>query len=195
MTVLQVLPPRQRAVLILRDVLTWRAAEVAMLLDVSVPAVNSALHRARTTVSGSYPGSRTPTASKGHLDPSQLRSVVDRYVRAWESADIAGLVALLRDDAVLAMPPEPSVVGATAIGALLARTLFANGHQHRLLATAANGAPAFVVYRRDGRDGPFGPYAVIVLEEITEAGRIARFSGYFDPGLARWFGLPAEIAR
>src|ERR1700730_8394917 len=97
LTILQLLPPRQRAVLLLRDVLTFHAAEVAALLDMSVAAVTSALQRARATLRLSYSPSRTPVP--GHL--------LQRYVQAWEAADVSALVAMLREDAVLAMPPMP----------------------------------------------------------------------------------------
>ena len=97
--------------LVLRDVLSWRAAEVAGLLDLSVPAVNSALQRARATVSRRYgqPGRSGPRVAPAQPQPGGL---LERYVRAWESADVAGLVALLREDALLTMPPRPSVAGA-----------------------------------------------------------------------------------
>src|SRR5204863_1444242 len=98
---LQVLPPRQRAVLILRDVLSWHASEVATLLDLSVPAVNSALQRARSTLAGRYRAPGAKPQGREASEPGHLRALVERYVRAWESADVAGLVALLRDDAVL----------------------------------------------------------------------------------------------
>ena len=194
LTVLQLLPPRQRAVLILRDVLNLRAAEVAALLEVTEPAVTSALHRARSTVSQSYERAGATGAAKRAVDPSRLRSLADRYVRFWESADIAGLVALLRDDAILSMPPDPSFVGAAQIGAFLAAAAFPDGQEVRLLPTRANGSLAFVGYQRMGPDGPFRAYVLIVLQEDLEATRIARLSAFFDERLVRWFGLPDAIA-
>jgi len=194
LTVLQLLPPRQRAVLILRDVLTWRATEVATLLEVTVPAVNSALHRARSTVAGAYRPAPSAAASKRAADPGRHRSLVDRYVQAWESADIAGLVALLRDDAVFSMPPGRSFAGSAAIGAFLRAAVFAEGQEIRLLPTRANGAPAFGGYARNGAAGPLRGYVLIVLDVDLEADRIAGFSAFLDAPLEGWFGLPAEIA-
>jgi RNA polymerase sigma factor (sigma-70 family) len=165
LTALQVLPPRQRAVLILRDVLNWRAAEVAELLDLSVFAVNSALQRARSTLTRRY----TPPAP-----PNHLRALVERYVRAWESADIAGLVSLLRDDAVLNMPPLPSVAGAVAIGAFLAGSGYLEGERGRVATTSANGSPALVAFDADDR-----PVALLVLG--FDGDRIATVDAFADP--------------
>src|SRR6202171_4973106 len=103
LTVLQLLPPRQRAVLLLRDVLTFRATEVAALLDISVTAVNSALQRARVTLPSAY--SPRESAFTMTAEPANPRNLLERYVRTWEDADVAALVALLREDAVLRMPP------------------------------------------------------------------------------------------
>ncbi len=193
LTALQVLPPRQRAVLILRDVLSWHAAEVASLLDLSVPAVNSALHRARTTVASRYaPASavaeRTTVAQAG-----KLRSLLERYVRAWEAADVAGLVALLRDDAVVSMPPGLVIAGATEIGLFLAGSVFVAGTRIRLQAVRSNGGPTFVIYSGTGLD-PLQAYAVLVLDALPGDARIARMSVFVEPGLIARFGLPAELA-
>jgi RNA polymerase sigma-70 factor (ECF subfamily) len=175
LTALQVLPPRQRAVLILRDVLSWRAAEVAELLDLSVVAVNSALQRARSTLARRY----TPPKP-----PCHLRAVVERYVRAWESADIAGLVSLLRDDAVLNMPPLPSVAGAAAIGAFLAGSTFLEGDRRRLAPTTANGSPALLAFDADER-----PVALLVL--AVDGDRISQIDAFADARvLARFAKTP-----
>ena len=120
LTVLQLLPPRQRAVLLLRDVLAFHAAEVAALLEMSVPAVNSAHQRARATLSHTYSRTGQPSV----VDAAAPRNLLERYVRAWEAADVAGLVALLREDAVLTMPPKPMVAGAAQIGDFLANWIF-----------------------------------------------------------------------
>ncbi len=190
LTTLQVLPPRQRAVLILRDVLSWRAAEVAELLELSVPAVNSALHRARTTVSSQYgqPGvqrDRRPAAA------GRLRTLLERYVRAWEAADVSGLVALLRDDAVVSMPPGVTVFGRDAIGAFLAGSVFAGGTRVRLLAINANGNPAYAIYSGPTEAARLGGYAVLVLD--TDGDSIARMTVFAQASLIGRFGLPAEI--
>ncbi len=189
---LQLLPPRQRSVLILRDVLAWRAAEVAMLLELSVPAVNSALHRARTTLSERYP----PAGLPGRPGPSpavgKLRTLLERYVRAWESADVAALVALLRDDAVVSMPPGLTFLGPAAIGAFISETVFSGDLRLRLAPIRANGGPGFVVYSGRVSDPVLRGYAVVLVE--ADGSGIARLDVFAQPGLLGWFGLPAEIA-
>ncbi len=182
---LQLLPPRQRAVLILRDVLAWRANEVAALLDVSVPAVNSALQRARETVRANEP--------PRHRPPSEIQPLLDRYVRAWEAADIPGLVGILRDDARLAMAPRPPIVGAQAIGDFLAG-LFAAGSglgPMRIVPTGANGQPAFGAYVRQS-DGERRLYAVLVLT-LADASSIARIDASSDAATLVRFELPATL--
>jgi RNA polymerase sigma-70 factor (ECF subfamily) len=193
LTALQVLPPRQRAVLILRDVLSWHAAEVASLLDLSVPAVNSALHRARTTVAGQYAPASAVTGRAGLAQAGKLRSLLERYVRAWEAADVAGLVALLRDDAVVSMPPGVLINGAAAIATFLAGSVFVDGTRIRLRAVRSTGGPTFVIYSGAGPD-PLRAYAVLVLDVAPGDGRIARISVFVEPGLIARFGLPAELA-
>ena len=192
LTVLQLLPPRQRAVLILRDVLSLRAAEVASLLDLSVPAVNSALHRARTAVSRRYAPPSSPSDQHPVRPAGHVRSLLDRYVRAWESADVAGLVALLRDDAVVAMPPGLVVTGRQAIGAFLADSVFVPGTRLRLLPIRANGGPGFVIYSGSGTLGALRPYAVVLLE--IDGSTISRMSAFADQRLIARFGLPPELA-
>ena len=191
LTVLQLLPPRQRAVLILRDVLSWRAAEVAQLLEMSVPAVNSALHRARTTVSREY----VPISAAIHHPEiaalSRLRSLLDRYVQAWEATDVAGLVALLRDDAVVSMPPGVTLTGPQEIGAFLARSVFIDGTRMRLMPVHANGSAGFVVFSGSRADTRLRPYALLILE--ADDSRIARISVFVDRRLIARFGLPEEL--
>ncbi|MGH2593237.1 MAG: RNA polymerase subunit sigma-70, partial [Anaerolineae bacterium] len=154
---LQVIPPRQRVVLILRDVLDWRASEVAELLDLTVSAVNSALHRARTTLARHYhTGGRD--AMKMLRSEDSLRALLDRYVHAWESADVDGLTALLKEDATLNMPPSPSWYrGRTAIQAFFASYLFSGDARGRwrLQATRANAQPAFALYQLDETGGVY----------------------------------------
>ena len=178
--VLQVLPPRQRAVLILRDVLGWRAAETAELLDVSVPAVNSALQRARTTVARDYrpPARSGPGAGQ---DSGRLRALLDRYVRAWEAADIPGLVALLREDAVLSMPPMPSVRGSSAIAAFLADRIFRGQAVLRLTPARANAGAAFVASAARTTGEPSRPFALLVLE--TDDQTVIRINAFADARL------------
>jgi len=116
---LQLLPPRQRAVLLMRDVLDWSASQVAELLDMTIPAVNSALHRARVTLGGNYSAERP--ASLKLTDPA-TRALLDRYVETWERADVPGLLALLREDVTISMPPSPTwYLGHAALGAVAER--------------------------------------------------------------------------
>ena len=162
LTVLQVLPPRQRAALLLHDVLTFRAAEVARLLETSVQAVNSMLQRARTSLRGSYVQPRLVSSP----------NLLERYVRAWEEADVVSLVALLREDAVLTMPPRPAVVGALAIGDFLAESIFPIAPM-RLVAARANQSPAFVAIMQKR------PFALIVVDGGGEL--IERIHAFADP--------------
>ena len=194
-TVLQHLPPRQRSVLILRDVLSWRAAEVAELLELSVPAVNSALHRARTTMASQYrPMGAGGGAAARHvtLEPGRLRALLERYVQAWEAADIPGLVALLRDDAILAMPPTLAFEGREAIAAFFADSIFVPGRQIRLVPVRANGGPGFAAFSRQSPSGPFTGFAVLLLE--VDAAGVARIDAFRDLRLIRRFGLPEALA-
>jgi RNA polymerase sigma-70 factor (ECF subfamily) len=196
LTALHLLPPRQRAVLILRDVLSWHAAEVAQLLDLSVPAVNSALQRARATIASRGPArSNEPAASR--LTPNRptskpteagLRTLLERYVRAWETADIPGLVALLRDDAVLRMPPRQTVVGASSIGAFLAERILVAGRRARLFVTSANGQPAVVAYAEAGPGARGAIEALSVLVLSVGGGKVTAIDAFADPLVLRRFG-------
>jgi RNA polymerase sigma-70 factor (ECF subfamily) len=187
---LQLLPGRQRAVLILRDVLGWQAREVAELLDLTVAAVNSALQRARATLKKH----RAALASETIAPASDERTatLLSRYVAAWETADVTRLVALLRDDAIYSMPPLPQWYrGRAAIQTFLETYLFvgpARG-RFRLRSTQANGCPAFASYVRDEA----GVYRPSALQVLTLAdGQIARIHGFlaFDHQLFAHFGLP-----
>jgi len=194
LTALQVLPARQRAVLILRDVLSWRASEVAELLDLTVPAVNSALHRARATVVGQYSSPNAAARRWSAGEPGKLRSLVDRYVRAWESADVAGLVALLRDDAVVSMPPGLSVMGSREIGEFVARSVFADGLRIRLVPVGANAGPTFVLYSGPEADASLRAYAVLVVDFDLDGSTISRISVFSDQRVIARFGLAEELA-
>jgi RNA polymerase sigma-70 factor (ECF subfamily) len=184
---LQYLPSRQRAVLILRDVLNWRAAEVAELLGTTTTAVNSTLQRARSQLERVG-----PTEDEVHepTDPRH-RSLLERYVAAFENADIDALMRLLLDDAVLEMPPIPTwFAGRETIGRFLAtHVLGAPGH-FRMLPTAANGQLALGAYLR-GRDGVHRGHGIDVL--TLRGGGIARITAFNDAGLLAVFGLPAEL--
>ncbi|MFC6081754.1 sigma-70 family RNA polymerase sigma factor [Sphaerisporangium aureirubrum] len=194
---LQHLPPRQRAVLILRDVLAWTAAEVAALLGTTVVSVNSALRRARATLD-----QRSPAGPPGPLDAAR-RDLLSRYAAAFERYDVAALVALLHEDATTSMPPFPWWLrGPADIARSLSHSDFCRGS--RLLPTTANGRPAFGHYIPAGRvpgdpaPGPAGtpggyrPWALIVVEPRGD--RIAALTTFLDAAtdLPR-FGLPAFL--
>jgi len=190
---LQMLPPRQRAVLILRDVLGWHAGEVAGLLDLTIPSVNSALHRARTTLAQYYhlhnlEGMKIPP------DDERTRALLDRYVQAWDTADVAGLIALLKEDATFSMPPLPAWYrGQEAIAAFLASTIFGGPAlgRGRLRPTRANARPAFALYQLDDTGGMYRGLAIQVLTIDRE--RLAEITIFINPRLFARFGLPAEL--
>lgn len=188
---LQHLPPRQRAVLILREVLRWPASEVAELLDTTVASINSALQRARATLSArDVDATRMhPAESAGEVD-AEHRVLLDRYVDAFERYDISRLVTLLHDDAVQSMPPyELWLRGSDQIGAWLLGP-GAGCRGSRLVATAANGCPAFGQYRVDPAGG-HAPWALQVLEITGD--RISGFNAFLDVNLFAAFGLPAHL--
>jgi RNA polymerase sigma-70 factor (ECF subfamily) len=187
---IQHLRPRQRAVLLLRDVLGWSAAETAGLLNASVPSVNSALQRARATLAQRFPAGR-PGAQPAPDD--RQRALLERYVRAWERGDLDGFVALLREDAVLSMPPYAQwYLGREAIRAFLAWAWGPPGSgPGRLVPTAANRQPAFAEYGR-GRHGPAGAAHALWLPALRD-GAITALTGFVDPRLFAAFGLPAVL--
>jgi RNA polymerase sigma-70 factor (ECF subfamily) len=188
---LQLLPPLQRAVLVLRDVLGFRAREVADMLDVTDVSVNRSLHRARRTVEqAARPGGRD--LAPAPASPEE-RAVVGRFVVAFEAGDIDAVVALLSDDALLTMPPtQLAYQGRDAIGGFLS-TVPAGGHldRFRLVPTRANGQPAFGCYLRDAHTPVAHAYGLMVL---TLAGdRIAAITGFPDTSVFRVFGLPRTL--
>jgi RNA polymerase sigma-70 factor (ECF subfamily) len=171
LTAIQRLPGRQRAVLILRDVLGWTGPEVADLLETTVAAVNGALQRARATVEDVV-----PARSTAFLGPrSEERELLSRYVSAWERGDVDGLVALLREDAVLTMPPEPAVVGADAVVAFFARAC-GGFSAHDATPTWANGRPAVLL--RERADG--ATHRLLVL--FCEDGEVTGVGAFREPG-------------
>jgi RNA polymerase sigma-70 factor, ECF subfamily len=183
---LQHLPPRQRAVLILREVLRWQASEVAELLETSVASVNSALQRARATLAD-----RDVDASPQSVDDEQ-QELLARYVDAFERYDIDSLVTLLHDDAVQSMPPYALWLrGRDEMGKwYLGQGIGCKGS--RLLATAANGCPAFASYRPQG-PGIWEPFALQIIE--TSGGRISAIHNFLYPELFPAFGLPTRLER
>ncbi len=186
---IQHLPPRQRAVLLLRDVLGWSAGEAAGLLDASVASVNSALQRARTTLEQRFPSGQ-PSAQPAADE--QQRALLERYLRAWEGADLDAFVALLREDAVLSMPPwRQWYRGRAAIRALFAWSWRSVGGPFRLIPTAANRQPGFALYSR-GPDGPdYLAHGIWLLTLQDDA--IAVLTGFFNPQLFAAFGLPVVL--
>jgi len=184
---LQYLPPRQRAVLILRDVLGWRAAEVADQIGASTAAVNSALQRARAQLTAVAPAEsdiREP-------DDPEVAALLARYAAAFESADVAGLAALLSADAVLEMPPMDFwFAGRDLIARFLARRVLVRPGDFRFAPVGgANGQPALAAYQRDA-DGRFLAHAIQVFE-IT-GGAISGIVSFNDASLFRAFGLPGS---
>ncbi|MGW4721941.1 sigma-70 family RNA polymerase sigma factor [Streptomyces sp. NPDC004291] len=184
---LQHLPPKQRAVLILREVLAWRASEVAELLDTSVASVNSALQRARATLAEQAPAASDPADP---LDEEQ-KALLERYVAAFEGYDMKALTALLHEDATMSMPPydlwlqgHENIVGwMLGVGEVCAGS--------KLVPTVANGSPAFAQYHPDPAGG-FVPWALIVLE--LREGKVAGMDFFLDTD--RWFplfDLPARL--
>jgi RNA polymerase sigma-70 factor (ECF subfamily) len=184
---LQHLPARQRAVLILREVLRWQATEVAELLDTSVASVNSALQRARATLASLDLDVSTGPAT---VDEDQ-RELLARYVDAFERYDMTALVALLRQDAEFSMPPFPLwVQGPESIVAFMTGT-GAKCEGSRVLTTAANGGVAAAIYN-PAQDG-YAPWAIVVVE--TSGGKISGLHHFLYPELFAEFGLPARLER
>jgi RNA polymerase sigma-70 factor (ECF subfamily) len=193
MAALHLLPSRQRAVLLLRDVLEWEASEVAALLDLTISAVKSALHRARTTMAALGAKVGADAISPRTLDQA-TRARLDQYVLAWETADINRLLAVLKEDVKFSMPPIPSwYQGRDNIGKLVSATIFsgeANG-RWRLLPTRANGQLAFGLYRRSGDSGAYKAYGIQVLRGLAEG--IEDITTFRDASLFRHFNLPMEL--
>jgi len=184
-TALQHLPARQRAVLILRQVLRWKATEVAELLDTSVASVNSALQRARATLSTLDTG-----ASQSLPVTADQRALLDRYVDAFERYDITSLVALLRDDVVMSMPPYDFwLSGPVEMGKFfLGKGIGCEGS--RLLAVEANGMAAFASYKPDPQGG-HAPWSIQIIE--ISGDRIVGHHNFLDTSLFAVFALPAHL--
>ncbi|MEV6960064.1 sigma-70 family RNA polymerase sigma factor [Streptomyces sp. NPDC051207] len=191
MAALQQLPPKQRAVLILREVLAWRASEVAELLGTTVASVNSALQRARATLAERERDQGADAAVSDPLDDEQ-RKLLERYVAAFEGYDMTALTALLHEDAVMTMPPfDLWLTGPADITGFMT-TMGAPCAGSRLLPVEVNGLPGFAQYKPDPDKGGFAPWAVQVLE-ISD-GRITGFHCFLDT--QRWFplfGLPLHL--
>jgi RNA polymerase sigma-70 factor (ECF subfamily) len=187
---LQHLPPQQRAVLVLRDVLSFRAAEVAEILDTSEAAVNSLLRRARVALENRLPAARRERAPLPNS--AREREVVGLFANAIEDGDIGAVVALLTDDAWLTMPPEPyEYQGGAAIAQFLRDRGARRGGPLRLVPTRANGQPAFGCYFQCPQTDIARPYGLIVL---TLAGsKIAEITFFADSSVFPHFGLPRTL--
>ena len=187
---IQLLPPRQRAVLILRDVLSSPAAEVAEILDMSVPAVNSALQRARTTLRDRWPDGRLNWAPAAEPDPGQRR-LLQRFIAAHEQADPEALIAMLRHDIRLAISPQVGEWnGQQEVGDALRDGMNALG-QWRLLPIMANRQPGAAGYLRRPGQTAFFPFVLSVLR--LEHGRLTDIAAFEQPSMFTAFGLPASL--
>jgi len=184
---LQHLPARQRAVLILRDVLKWRAAEVAEAFEISTAAVNSILQRAHAQME------RAHLTAESITEPvaDDQKELLEKYVEAFWEKDITTIVSLLKQDAIWEMPPFVGwYQGADNIGNLIDTQCPGGVHDMKMLATSANGQPAFGLYMRRP-NGAFTPFHLQVL--TIEDGKVAHVGAFFDPKLFDTFGLPSVL--
>jgi RNA polymerase sigma-70 factor (ECF subfamily) len=184
---LQYLSARQRAMLILRDVLEWPAAEVADLLGTTTTAVNSGLRRARAQLAQALP------AEDELAEPAEpaARALLDRFATAIENADASALAALLAADVTLEMPPVLTwFTGRRTVVRFIASNFLTAPRRERLVPVTANGQPAFAVYQRE----PGGAYRAHAVQVLTVTAKgIARIVAFADPGLVASFGLPPEL--
>jgi len=197
-TALQLLPARQRAVLILCDVLDWSASETADLLEMTVSAANSALHRARETLAENRKsGAGETSAPARRVSPAPER--LARYVQAMHNADVGGLVALLKQEAVFTMPPIPTWFrGRTVIGEFLSAGLMAGDAAGRWRLAPTGGAnlqPAFGLYAFDPVAGLYQPFAVQTVAFDSLGEEIIEIVSFGDPGLFPRFNLPPTLPR
>jgi len=182
---LQHLTPKQRATLILRDVLRWKTDEVAALLDVSVASTESLLRRARAVMAEADPAGVAITHG-----PS-TRALVDRYVEAFERYDVDALVALMHEDVVLSMPPHPLWVQGIGAVRTFFRTIAGAGRGGRFVPVAANGTPGLALYKPSGHGGRLEPFSIEVFEQSD--GRIIGIHAFLEPRLFALFGLPPTL--
>jgi RNA polymerase sigma-70 factor (ECF subfamily) len=187
-TALQVLPPRQVAVLVLRDVLGFHAAEVADMLDSSVDSVNSALKRARAGLQRKLPPApdREPPPASG--SPVEDATVA-KFARAWESADLDALVGLLTDDVFISMPPVPLEYEGRDVAARFCASIFHAGRRFDLVRTRANGQPAFGAYLRSSNGISHGTGLYVLTLTGDRICALTRF----DNNVLPWFGLPRSL--
>ena len=191
---LQILPPRQRTVLILADVMDWAAAEIADVLGISVAATTSLLRRARVTMKERNQSDKLYRSKIGIPADDQTRQLLDQYARAWESADLDGIIAMLADDAIFPMPPMlPAVLNKQAMIALY-KDVIMNGDargRYKLVPIRANGQPGFAFYRLDETTQRHEAFA---LQELTiENGLVINATTFGFPTLFSYFNLPANL--
>jgi RNA polymerase sigma-70 factor (ECF subfamily) len=185
---IQELPPRQRATLLLCDVLGWAAAEAATLLGGSTASINSALQRARETLGKRYPKGHPLAAARP--DPAQ-QELLGRYLKAWEGHDLDGFVELLKEDAAVTMPPWLQwFVGREAVRSFFAMAWKTCGGL-RLKPTAANGQPAFAIYEYSRTEGRWGAHSIHVL--TFENDEISAVTLFLEPRLFEAFGLAPTL--
>jgi RNA polymerase sigma-70 factor, ECF subfamily len=188
---LQHLPARQRAVLILRDVLGFTARETAAVLETTPVSVYSAVQRARNAVDERLP-SRTQQEALRRLGDDELSELVERFVTAWERNDVDAVVSMLAEDARMTMPPIPSwYSGRERVAAFLRGYSLAEIKRWRLLPTSANGQPALAGYLWDEQTEAFTPYCLYVL--TLHEGRIDEITAFVSPDTFQRFGLPESI--
>jgi RNA polymerase sigma-70 factor (TIGR02960 family) len=187
-TALQVLPPRQVAVLILRDVLGFHTSEVAAILEVTVDSVNSALKRARAGLQRQQPPSAGPEPPPAPGSPTE-DAIVARFTQAWESADLEALVALLTDDVFASMPPMPFEYQGRDVVARFCGSIFRAGRRFDLIPARANGQPAFGAYLR----APNGISHGMGLYVLTLSGDRICAMTRFDNSVLPAFGLPRSL--
>ena len=187
---IQQLPPRQRAALLLCDVLGWAVAEAATLLGGSTASINSALQRARETLDKRYPHGRP--AAPPQPDRAQ-RELVNRYLKAWEGHDLDTFVSLLKEDAAVVMPPWLEWYAGREVIRSFFEAAWKTCNGLRLVPTAANGQPALAVYEFNDSAGAWVAHSIHVL--TLEEGAIATVTLFLEPQLFEEFGLPLQLPR
>jgi RNA polymerase sigma-70 factor (TIGR02960 family) len=184
---LQLLPPRQRAVLVLRDVLGFRAKQVAVMLDTSEESVSSALKHARANLQTRLPPPGNPAPAPN--SPAE-QAIIEHLTTAYEAGDVKALVSMLTDDAVITTPLAGGKYVGPATAARVFETIFAQQRSHRLIPTQANGQPAFGVYVQDPATGVLHASGMLV---VTLAGDRVRAMTRFDNSMIARFGLPRRL--
>jgi RNA polymerase sigma-70 factor (ECF subfamily) len=191
---LQHLPGRQRAVLLLRDVLGFAPEEISEALDATPASVYSALQRARRAVEERLPV-RSQQATLRSIGDERLRETVERYVDAWERNDVAALAAMLTDDATFAMPPQPSwYVGREAVAAFLAAMPLSGRMQWHHVRVQASGQVAFGLYAARAGNTRYHADAIMVLS-LDSSAQLTGVTAFREPAAFARFGLPGEITR